>query len=1008
MTNNEARIGRMWIPVALVATICFANAIKNDLVYDANFLVRANATFSEARQEGGVAGVLAVGKVFKESFWDGVNRGLNDPSRAVEGQALYRPMMMATLGVIYVVAGDKPIAFNTVNIAFHVIASVLVLLLALRLSRDRRVGIIAGLLFASHPIHAEAVAYVAGLGETQALVFSLLSIVLYMSAVTKEKTSRGLLALSALCFASALFTKESSAVLLVLLPLLDVARRSEAPSMKARLGAYAPFLVILGLNIFVRISVCGTLSPDGSKISEIDNPLINADFMTRLATGVTLYARALWMFLLPIGQSADYSFDQLPMARSLAEPAAWSAFLLVAILTIAGFGGLKRRPTLSFGLLTFLFAFGPVSNIPVGIGTIFGERLLYFPSVGLCLAAAVALAALLSACQAKGDVPVRITRALLIAALFVGGFMTIDRNKAYASDEVLYKNMVETAPDSARAHYQRGEVERKLYYDAGRGDLVLAVNSFREAIRIRPDFHLAWIQLGRAYAENGEYQEALDTFQLIRNAIPETERMNALRRQIDLQIRQVHARMSTGTGDPAAIMETLRQLTELLEDQHKNDPDNLSYVAELAQHYLRLNRIDDARRLLEPAVLSSGDSPVLQSLVTSVYAKSGEIELARAILPKLIASDHVESQKVGILYTGILTSLDAQQAATGGDENRAQSLYQEAITYLDRLIEMIEKQPNVAPDDAEAYFARGQIKQDGFQDYEAALLDYRSTVQNNPGHVDAPYRVGECLVALGHFGGPTEAYFEELRKIHPGNGHLLVGYARVLSALGKHRKAADIALEAVHLGINSVGTHTFRAKELMDAELPEQALAALDEAEQMLPIDHPDLHNFRGSAYIELKRYDDALTEFQTMETLSRQSPEMQGFMLQAMFQQAKTRLRIEGRELEGADALRQLDKQLGNALNIAKDKLTRRSFLQQRVYVQRQLAWGHLFAAPMIDHLAAVKALEKASQLCEDNDFTVILRDDILPDLIIALETSGKDADDVRDQMEELSTTKR
>lgn len=1004
MTTNEARIGHMWIPVALVATICFANAIKNDLVYDANFLVRSNATLKEARKEGGLSGLLSVGRVFNESFWDGVNRGLNDPARAIEGQALYRPLMMVTLGSIYVIAGDKPVAFNTINIAFHVLASVLVMLLAIRLSRDRRVALIAGLLFAAHPIHSEAVAYMAGVGETQALVFSLLSIVLYMSAVSRDQVSRGKLALAAVCFAAALFTKESAAVLLVLIPLLDVARRGDAPALRTRLAAYAPFLVVVALNIAVRIAVCGTLAPDSHKISEIDNPLIRAEFMTRLATGVTLYARALWMFLLPIGQSADYSFDQLPIARSLAEPAAWSSFLLVAILAVAGFAGLRRRPTLCFGLLVFLFAFGPVSNIPVAIGTIFGERLIYFPSVGLCLAAAVGLSALLKACQEKNENLARVTRAVLIAVLLLGGFMTITRNKAYASDEVLYKDMVATAPDSARAHYQRGEVERKLYYTGGRGDLIIAVNSFREATRIRPDFHLAWIQLGRSYAENGEYQEALDTFQLIRNAIPDGDAMSALRREIDLQIRQVHARMSTGTGDPAAIQETLRQLTELLEEQHKNDPDNLGYVAELAQHYVRLERLEDARRLLEPAILAAGDSPVLKSIVASVYAKSGEIERARQILPQLLASEHLESQKVGHLYTGVLASLDAQKAGAAGDSDRAAKLYQDALSWLDKLIALIEGQSTIPPSDAEAYFTRGQIKQDGFQDYDGALLDYRSTVQNNPGHIDAPYRVGECLVALGRFGGPTEKYFEEMRRIHPGNGHLLVGYARVLSALGKHKKAAEVVFEAVNLGINSVGTHTFRAKELMDAELPEEALLALDEAAKMLPIDHPDLHNFRGSALIDLNRFEEALAEFEIMETLARQSPELQGFMLQALFQKAKTQLRIEGKEKAGADALLKLDQQLANALTIAKEKLARRSLLQQRVYVQRQLAWGFMNAAPLTDQDAAIRALNIARDLCEENDLKATLRDDILPDLIDALVRSGRDADDAREQLKALT----
>src|SRR5512134_3823248 len=104
--------------------------------------------------------------------------------------------------------GANAAGFHFTNLVLHSLATGLVALLALDLTRSARIGLLCGLLFAVHPVHVEAVASFCNRKDILALISSLLC--LYMG---RRRSPRApVVALT--CFALALYAKEVASVAL--------------------------------------------------------------------------------------------------------------------------------------------------------------------------------------------------------------------------------------------------------------------------------------------------------------------------------------------------------------------------------------------------------------------------------------------------------------------------------------------------------------------------------------------------------------------------------------------------------------------------------------------------------------------------------------------------------------------------------------------------------------------------------------------------------------------------
>lgn len=140
----------------------------------------------------------------------------------------YRPMCVLSFRLNYLLGGFKPIGYHLVNVVLHCMATFLVIQLARRL-HPNGAGI-AGIVFASHPIHTEAVAGIVGRADLIACNFYLLAFLSYVKHVDwRESASatnvvRQWTALGATILSSsvAVLCKETAITALVICAIYDI------------------------------------------------------------------------------------------------------------------------------------------------------------------------------------------------------------------------------------------------------------------------------------------------------------------------------------------------------------------------------------------------------------------------------------------------------------------------------------------------------------------------------------------------------------------------------------------------------------------------------------------------------------------------------------------------------------------------------------------------------------------------------------------------------------------
>jgi tetratricopeptide (TPR) repeat protein len=172
----------------------------------------------------------------------------------------------------------------------------------------------------------------------------------------------------------------------------------------------------------------------------------------------------------PLHLSADYSPAVLPTGTAVSAVHALGLLLLLAV-AVAAWRRRRATPALAFGVAWFALTVAVGANIVFPTGVLFGERLLYLPSVG----AALAVGALWETLP-----PHRAVWPLTTVALVALGARTIERVPVWRTQERFFATIVRDAPASYRTHWQLGDRAFE------RGDVRLGEREFLDAVRIWP------------------------------------------------------------------------------------------------------------------------------------------------------------------------------------------------------------------------------------------------------------------------------------------------------------------------------------------------------------------------------------------------------------------------------------------------------------------------------------------------------------------------------------------
>lgn len=397
----DARL--LYLAVGSAAVLVYLGALANRFAMDDIPLIVQNPL---VRNPGGLW------RAFGAAYWP-----------ADLGGTMYRPLPIMAWALDRMVDGAP--WYHLVNLFWHAAVCVALAALVRRLADDRA-ALVAGLLFAVHPVHVEAVANVVGRAEAMAALCVILAT--YAALVRRSVWW------SALAWAVGLLCKENAAVLPALVVWgwwMGFGR----PSRRRILGFVASWVVIGAAYGLVRWHV---LLPY-ARFQVVGMAFLGQSPVAIRLTAVAALADLARLLVFPLTLRADYSPDERTIVTSPADPR-----FLIGLACLAIWGVLlvmawrRGRRLEAFGLGWIGIAFLPVANLVFPAGFYLAERTLYLPSAGLCLAAASWLGRLPAG---KRLVPVA-------AIVLLGGLRTALRVPVWRDDTSVTLSVLDDSPRS--------------------------------------------------------------------------------------------------------------------------------------------------------------------------------------------------------------------------------------------------------------------------------------------------------------------------------------------------------------------------------------------------------------------------------------------------------------------------------------------------------------------------------------------------------------------------------
>ena len=497
----------LFLMVFLFGTAIYVNTLHNKYAYDDFSVIEGNKFTKQ-----GLPGVF--GHLFNDSF-----TGFTGQKNLFRG-GRYRPLSLITFCIEYQFFGANPFVSHFVNVILYGLICMLLFKVLTALFQEKLVfkkfkdyflslTLMTALIFTAHPIHTEVVANIKGRDELMALLFGLLawnSIILYT-----DKAKMIHLFYGGLFFFLSLLSKESSAPLLVLIPISLYCFRTKPIFRKAALFTMLSLLAGFVVFIFIRQSVLGWTTKPAMEDNILSNSFMFASgFSERY--GTTLYT--LWLYLklllIPDPLTIDYYPFYIPYV-GLADFRAILPLLLYAGLTVLALFLTFRKNIAGFGMLFYLAALFPVSNLLFIIGPFMGERFAFIPSVGFAIAFSWILI--------RGSEKFKITWVLPYSFIFIlilYSAKTISRNYDWKDSFTLYTRDVLTSVNSAvitkgaghelllKAEASKDTSEKRSYAQK-------AILYLENAVKMNKTTTETFL-LGNAYYENGEYEKALDMY----------------------------------------------------------------------------------------------------------------------------------------------------------------------------------------------------------------------------------------------------------------------------------------------------------------------------------------------------------------------------------------------------------------------------------------------------------------------------------------------------------------
>ncbi len=518
------------VPMCFLAIALYTRHPRTNFIFDEQEALLANPYVRSVTDH---ASHLHWLDAFRRDFW-----GL--PHDRTIGS--YRPLPDLVWRFFWMLGAreQSPFLHHWVNVLLHGLNGALVVLIAMRLTKDRTFSWLAGAAFTAAAVVTEAVSGVVGLADVLGALGALLALM---------ALALPLWAMPWAVFGATLvglYSKESALCIVPLVPFACLlAAHLTHPNRPMRwvrmslcaIAAFAAFVFYVEQR---RRSFPASLPPDltveanlGKPWSvrfyhsllrwyaqpilpkdPLNNPFVDATTKQRIAGALRVYARGLGEVLLPFRLSGDYSAPQEPIPkfhlRELPEIAIGGLALVGPLIAAPILGAIaivrdarrREKPEapktvdpknilmviVAVAMMWVVVSYFPVSNIPIVLPTVRAERFWYFPVIGSSFILALAFTKLLRFTRARGYAKVGVA---IVTGFFVWQSVAARAHaNDYTDDLVFWDATRKAVPRSAKAHLNYSVMQ------GARNNLEERKRSNAVALELAPNWPMANVYMG--------------------------------------------------------------------------------------------------------------------------------------------------------------------------------------------------------------------------------------------------------------------------------------------------------------------------------------------------------------------------------------------------------------------------------------------------------------------------------------------------------------------------------
>jgi len=418
----------------------------------------------------------------------------------------YQPIRVLSYAVDYHFWGLNPLGYHITNIFFYILTCIMVFLtlrlLSMGLRKDaspnshQRVAIFGALLFAAHPVHVEAVTWLAARKEVLQGFFFFSAFYLYLKGSAQAGRMKGI-ALGLVLFATllAILSKPSAIVFPAVIVIYEIAQRRNG--WTSFLKSHWLFLVLSILISFIFISVLVKVMVEAGGIK----PYRGGSFLNNFLISFYAFLYNIKLLVVPVNYSAAYT---LPISNPALSEKTFAFVGITLFLFALSFWSLKYTKVLFFSFLFFFVTLLPYLNI-IPISTLLADRYVFIASFSYCFLLGVGFNRVYAYKNIKFSEGFfrLLATVLFLFIVTVYSLTTMWQNKIWENSYTLWKDAVEKYPDSNTANALMGVV----YMQIGMDDK--AVGYLERAVEILPYDYQSRNNLGIVYGRLEQPEKAL-------------------------------------------------------------------------------------------------------------------------------------------------------------------------------------------------------------------------------------------------------------------------------------------------------------------------------------------------------------------------------------------------------------------------------------------------------------------------------------------------------------------